>query len=165
MLSEVESPDFLRGGHAKANRGAQSRENYRDDRGDVGSDGRDPYDLHDEEIRVSRVEEAVLCREKAGQYRAERAAAAMHRDRADGVINHELLVYELHRVHDDDAGDYAYDERAGRADEVTSRRYGDESCERAVERHRDIGLAVANPCHRHCRHGGGGSRHVSGDED
>ena len=86
-------------------------------------------------MRLARIEQAILHGEETREDRAERAADTVDSDRADRIVDLELLVDELHGEHDDDAGDEADEERADRAHGIAARRNRNEAGERAVERH------------------------------
>ena len=165
VLLEVEAGDLLLRRDAQADRGLEDAEYDRDDDRDIDGDGDNAEHLHEEEMRLARVEQAVLHSEEAREDRAERAADAVDSDRADRIIDFELLVDELDGKDDDDTGDEADEERAYGAHGIAARGNRDEACERAVERHRDIRMAVAQPREHHDRDRRRRGREVRRDEN
>ena len=73
------------------------------------------------------------------------AVHAVHRHRADGVIDLGNVVEELNREDAEHAGHDADDGRAERVDHVAAGGDGHQTGQRTVEGQGDIGLAVAHP--------------------
>ena len=70
--------------------------------------------------------------EQAQRERAPDAADAVDGDRADGIVDAEVFQ-QIDAVDDDDAGNAAEDNRAGRADPVAGAGDGDQAGEEAVD--------------------------------
>ena len=146
---------------------------YREQHGhrdaDPGDDCDDAEDLYSEVgERFARsqcvvvdktADDALVHIEDPDEQRSCRAAEHMDADRADRVVDMKFFVYEFDAVDDYETGDDADDRGAGHRNDVASGGDRDKSGKRSVERHRDVGFAVFDPCDRHCRDRGNGRRH------
>ena len=107
--------------------------------------------------------------ELAGGEQAQRpgspdSAEAVHGNRADGIVNAEVLE-KFDAVDYDDAGDGAEQNRAGGADPVAGAGDGDQSGQEAVDGETHVPLLTHEVGHEHGGEtgGAGGQRGVGGD--
>ena len=103
--------------------------------------------------------------EQPGHHRAQRAADAVYRDGANGVVYSGDLVEELDRQHDHDAEHCPHDCRAQRRDRVAACGDAHQTCERGIVGHGDVRLAVTQPCEDERHAAGNRRRHVGVEED
>ena len=92
--------------------------------------------------------------EKTGCYRAPDAVRAVYADRADRIVDVELEVETFDDHNDEDTGDDTDYSGAESVDVVASRGDADKTGEAGVEAHRDIRLAVFDPCEEKCSDSG-----------
>ena len=86
-------------------------------------------------------------------------------DSAHGVIDLRNVIEELDAQHHEDAGDEADDESTKGRNGVAACGDGHQTSQRAVERHGDVGLAVALPGKEHGHAGGHRSGQVGVEAD
>ena len=134
---------------------------------------RDADELDAEELEAAAVEEAdhrvavperLRCGEEADREGAPHAVHAVDRDGADRVV-HVDLVEEEHAEDDEYAADGADEQGRVRRHEVAGRGDRDEARERAVQGHREIGLAHDDPGGDERGAGSGAGGEVRGHRD
>ena len=103
-----------------------------------------------EELESAAVEYAAIDSEETCHYRTERAARAVYADRADRIVDLELLIYKLDYYNDENACAKADNRRADGRYHVAARCNSDQACQRAVQRHRYVRLSITKPCEYHC---------------
>ena len=73
----------------------------------------------------------------------------MDRDCANRIVDPELFIHKFNAEHHDKGCDKANDCRCPWLDRVTACRDCHEACERAVERHGNVGLLITYPGDQH----------------
>ena len=157
VFLEVQAVDFFGCRYAQADGRLEDAKDQRHGDEDEQADSCDAGDLDQQQMGVTRIEQAVFDTEQARQDRSQGPAAAMGRNGPDGIVDAELLVNEFDEEDDDDTGDSADEESARHTDDITAGRNGDQRSQTAVKGHGYVRLAIADPRRHHgCRRPGSG---------
>ena len=157
VFLEVQAVDFFGCRYAQADGRLEDAKDQRHGDEDEQADSCDAGDLDQQQMGVTRIEQAVFDAEQARQDRSQGPAAAMGRNGPDGIVDAELLVNEFDEEDDDDTGDSADEESARHTDDITAGRNGDQRSQTAVKGHGYVRLAITDPRRHHgCRRPGSG---------
>ena len=105
---------------------------------------------------------AIIVSEQAGKDGAQCAVDAVHADSADRIIDLELLIDKFDTEYNGKACADTDDNRTERSNHIAACGDGYQTCQRAVQRHGNVRLLVADPGDAHNGYGCHSSRHVGG---
>ena len=171
MLRLVEAHDLLSLGNTKAD-GVLDDVEY-DGHGDRNpcNDCGNAENLNAEEVEAAAVEyaerldlSAIIVCEQAGKDGAQSAVDAVYADSADRVVYLELLIDKLDAEYNREACTDADDRGTHRGYHIAACGDRYQTCQRAVQRHRNVRLLVADPGDAHNGYGSDSCRHVGGYE-
>ena len=169
MLRLIQTHDLLSLAYAQAD-GVLDNIEY-DGHGDCNPCNDCDYaeNLNAEEVEAAAVEyaerlnlSAIIVSEQAGKNRAQCTVDAVHADSADRIINLELLIDKFDTEYNGKACADTDDNRTERSNHIAACGDGYQTCQRAVQRHRNIRLLVADPGDAHNGNGCNSSCHVGG---
>ena len=169
MLRLIQTHDLLSLAYAQA-------DGVLDDIEYDGHGDRNPSDdcdyaenLNAEEVEAAAVEyaerlnlSAIIVSEQAGKDGAQCAVDAVHADSADRIIDLELLIDKFDTEYNGKACADTDDNRTERSNHIAACGDGYQTCQRAIQRHRNVRLLVADPGDAHNGNGCNSSCHVGG---
>ena len=115
-------------------------------------------------IKETLADPVVSGGEQADRDGAPDAVDHMHGHGADRIVDLGDVIEEFDAQDDQDAGNEADEEGTERRDTVAGCRDGDKTCERCIEGHRYVRLAIADPGEDHGDHGCDSGSQVGVDE-
>ena len=170
VLVDIQAVDLHLSGDAQADGFVDDLEDEEHHDHNVHINGDKAQQLGAQLCKAAAVEQALAhavaaVGEQAHGNGAPHAVCKVNGDSAHGVIDLCNLIKEFNAQDHEDTGHEADDEGTEGRDRITACGDGDQTSQRAVQGHGDIGLAVAQPGEDHGHAGGNGSGQVGVEAD
>ena len=170
VLVDVQTVDLYLSGNAETDSLVNDFEDDEHDGQNIGIDHDEAQQLDAQLAQTAAVEQALAdtvaaVGEEAHGNGTPDAVCKVDGDSAHGVIDLRNIIEELDAQHHENAGDEADDESTKGRNGVAACGDGHQTSQRAVERHGDVGLAVALPGKEHGHAGRNCCRKVGVEAD
>jgi len=165
MLFHIQPGDFLTRADPQSDSFIEDLKNQRHHDTDIRRYRCNSCRLNDQQLTAAAVQQTAVYCKNTNQQRAQRTTDSMYRNCADRIVDSGNLVKKFYCKNDHKPGNDTDHKSSRNTDCVTASSNSDQSCQRAVQGHRYIRLAVTQPGQEHRCRRGRGSGHISSNKD